>query len=147
MNWHALSQREQISLVLGSTLLVIWGFWSFIYSPMAAQSQSLSAELSQAQSIATELRSMQTELSALPNHAQLSSKQAENVIQQRFQSKIQTLNAQNKHEFSLRLKPMPYKALLQNLLMLKNQHGIVVTQAKLSESKSLISAQLTVRHP
>ena len=147
MNWQALSQREQISLILGSTLLVIWGFWSLIYSPMAAQSQALSAELSQAQSIATELRSMQAELSTLPNHAALNSAQAKQHIEQRFQSKIQSLNAQNNNEFVLNLKPMPYKALLQNLLMLKNQHGMVVTQASIVTEDTLVKAQMTVRHP
>lgn len=147
MNWQALSQREQISLILATALIVIWGFWSFIYSPMAAQSQSLTAELSQAQRISAELRSMQTELSALPHHPQLSSKQAKNIIEQRFQSQIQSLNTQNKNEFMLNLKPMPYNALLQSLLTLKHQHGMVVTYARIQSDETRVSAQLTVRHP
>ena len=147
MNWQTISSREKLSLMIGATALIAWAFWSIIYAPMANQSEVLARELQQYQSIEAELSSIQSQLQSLPSHRKVSSKDAGKLIRQRFQSKIISFITESENSTSIQLAPMTSDALFQNLLMLKNQHGLVVTYALLTENNQQISAKLTIQHP
>lgn len=149
IKWDSLNQREQISAIGGSFLLMIILLYSLILAPIWNNNSALNEELKIQRELSTYLNRAGVILNTLPNHTKLSKTLAISNIERLFRNNGTALNGvitQKKH-ILIAADKVQFLRLLNILQNLKNQHGITVVEAKIKRIKSgLVSAKLTLTY-
>jgi len=149
MTFRNLLKLENNTALLAISLLIIV-LYSFVFSPLLNQTKQLQNELTAERQLSTYLNQAKQQLANIPNYPALSKINAQKQINNAFQAqkiKLKSLTIQNKLGV-VSINKIAFEKLLGILQQLKNQHGIVVTEALIKRiDTGVVSAQLTFQIP
>tara|TARA_B100000767_G_C19669359_1_gene494598 strand:+ start:218 stop:676 length:459 start_codon:yes stop_codon:yes gene_type:complete len=131
-------------IALGAILIMF--LYAFLLAPLLEESEQIQADIISENALTQYLESAQQKLSNLSQYPSLSNEQAKEQINSIFLSRevqLKSLVISDKSN-SANINKISFALLLDILQQLKNQNGIIVTNAIIEKIEpGLVSAQLT----
>ncbi len=131
-------------------LLVLAVLYIFALNPLLNKNTHLQADLNAEKELAVYLNQTKQQLARLASYPTTSKDQAHTQITAVFQAhKIKPTSLTTRNNLTITsIKKIPFSQLLNILQQLKNQHGIVATEADIKRlDTGIVSAHLTLQIP
>ena len=139
-------KAENNPKILAVSILLIIFLYIFLLAPLLAKSEQIQDDIISESELTLYLESAQQKLSNLSQYPSLSNEQAKEQINSIFLSRevqLKSLDISDKSN-SANINKISFALLLDILQQLKNQSGIIVTNAVIEKIEpGLVSAQLT----
>jgi len=139
-------KAENNPKILAVSILLIIFLYIFLLAPLLAKSEQIQDDIISESELTLYLESAQQKLSNLSQYPSLSNEQFKEQINSIFLSREVQLNSLdiNNKSYSANINKISFTLLLDILEQLKNQSGIIVTNAVIEKIEpGLVSAQLT----
>ena len=139
-------KAENNPKILAVSILLIIFLYIFLLAPLLAKSEQIQDDIISESELTLYLESAQQKLSNLSQYPSLSNEQFKEQINSIFLSREVQLNSLdiNNKSYNANINKISFALLLDILEQLKNQSGIIVTNAVIEKIEpGLVSAQLT----
>ena len=139
-------KAENNPKILAVSILLIIFLYIFLLAPLLAKSEQIQDDIISESELTLYLESAQQKLSNLSQYPSLSNEQFKEQINSIFLSREVQLNSLdiNNKSYNANINKISFALLLDILQQLKNQNGIIVTNAVIKKIEpGLVSAQLT----
>lgn len=146
MIWVDISKSENSLKLLAGTIFLIISLYLFLLSPLQKHNNQIKVDIKLEIELLHQLDLVKHKLSTLANYPFLSSEQVNQQLNSIFQTQGIELNSlviQNNLSVAI-IKKIKFSRLLEILQQLKNQNGIVVTNALIERIEpGIVSVQLS----
>lgn len=147
MNWQSLTKREKGASVGAGVVILIWLYWTQVYSPLQESSDRLKANIQITEQVATQLENYRAIMIPATSSGDMSADELAELLRQKFQSSLAGIATNSDGTLSVSLSAHRFESLLEILLTLRNQHKIVVTYADIKAiDQGNVTAELKLRH-
>ena len=139
-------KAENNPKILAVSILLIIFLYIFLLAPLLAKSEQIQDDIISESELTLYLESVQQKLSNLSQYPSLSNEQFKEQINSIFLSREVQLNSLdiNNKSYNANINKISFAILLDILQQLKNQSGIIATNAVIEKIEpGIVSAQLT----